>query len=144
MGYYICIYSRLCLTYSIFCRFPNKIKLISIATIIILTRRPESPTDEPNTTLSRALSPARAPASHSQGTRQDWRHIPMSSVLRRHMQSPTETPVAADIQFVSGPSGPSGTPFRDSRLFNLLQLLSETVHFALHSGYMSMMVAPSG
>ena len=75
-------------------------------------RRPESATDEPNTMLSRALSPARASASHSQGTRQDWRRIPMSSALRRHMQTPTETPVAANIQFASGPSG---TPFRLSR-----------------------------
>ena len=73
--------------------------------MIILTRRPESPTDEPNTTLLRAQSPVRAPGSHSQDTRQDWRGIPMSSVLRRHMQPPTETPVAPDIQF-------AGTPFR--------------------------------
>ena len=96
------------------------IKLIPIATMIILTRRPESPTDEPNTTLPRAQSPARAPGSHSQDTRQDWRRIPMSSVLRRHMQPPTETPVAPNIQFGSGPWG---TPFWLSQLFNLLQLL---------------------
>ena len=95
--------------------------------------------DQPNTTLPRALSPARASGSHSQGTRQGRRRIPMSSVLRRHMRPPTETPLTPDIHFASGPSG---TPFRLSRLFNLLQLFDNGNSSFCTTRYTSMMVAP--